>query len=583
MRQRAYNPRMLPARVVAAALAATAIILGASNAVHACTAFCARGNGHVLVGNNEDWNNPHTRIWFEPAEPGKFGRMFSGFDDQWPQGGMNERGLWFDGFATPAIGPGGSPRLPSYRGHIVVDAMAQCATVDDVVALFSRYDRSFLAEGVLMFADASGDAVSIERNAIVRKSGRHFVQTNFHQSLRTSIPDRRFTTASQMLDEARGNISVDLFRRILAATHQNGAYPTLYSNVYDLTSRKMHLYYFHDFDRVVTFDLAEELKKGKHTLDIPALFPRKAEADAFAAKAAGPTTPSWAFPALVAGGIVGVLFVIAVGVLTWLRGGRATRIGISIAAAVGLIAVVSSVLLIDTHRAPDPAWLRFAISPPTGDSVSIGPNKIVATGMTLNGAIAFANDFPPVRVIAPEWLKETRYSLDAMVSVESAEPLRAVLKRELDALLRLETHVEIRPFDVLVLSAGAAPRLDASRVSGPSTSISKTDVTMQAVSMADLASAVQSIVGKPVIDETGIAGTYDMAFAWGADRVASVSTVLRDRFDLRLAPAQRNLEALVVDNVRREPALVLASGIGWLTRAAPPYVRTQVARAFLLN
>jgi len=60
---------MLPARFVAAALAATAVILGTSTAVHACTAFCARGNGHVLVGNNEDWNNPHTRVWFEPAEP----------------------------------------------------------------------------------------------------------------------------------------------------------------------------------------------------------------------------------------------------------------------------------------------------------------------------------------------------------------------------------------------------------------------------------------------------------------------------------------------------------------------------------
>ena len=58
---------MLPARFVAAAFAATAILLGGSSAVHACTAFCARGNGHVLVGNNEDWDNPHTRVWFETS------------------------------------------------------------------------------------------------------------------------------------------------------------------------------------------------------------------------------------------------------------------------------------------------------------------------------------------------------------------------------------------------------------------------------------------------------------------------------------------------------------------------------------
>ena len=52
------------------------------------------------------------------------------------------------------------------------------------------------SEGILMFADASGDAVSIERNAIVRKTGRHFVQTNFHQSL-ASNPDGRFVTRHQ--------------------------------------------------------------------------------------------------------------------------------------------------------------------------------------------------------------------------------------------------------------------------------------------------------------------------------------------------------------------------------------------------
>ena len=90
-------------------LAVVGFLIGAvahltSNAADACTAFCALdATGRVLVGNNEDYNNPRTKIRFIPAEPGSYGRMYVGFDDLWPQGGMNERGLWFDGFATPAV------------------------------------------------------------------------------------------------------------------------------------------------------------------------------------------------------------------------------------------------------------------------------------------------------------------------------------------------------------------------------------------------------------------------------------------------------------------------------------------------
>jgi hypothetical protein len=84
-----------------------------------------------------------------------------------------------------------------------------------------------------------------------------------------------------MLDAAGENISVELFRRILAATHAEGANPTLYSNIYDLKRRVMYLYNFHNFENVVTIDLAAELEKGKRALDLPSLFPRTFDAEVF--------------------------------------------------------------------------------------------------------------------------------------------------------------------------------------------------------------------------------------------------------------------------------------------------------------
>ena len=75
-------------------------LLTLADTTPACTAFLVAQGDTVLVGDNEDYFNPRTHVWFVPAEEGKLGRVYFGFDDFNPQGGMNERGLFFDGFTT---------------------------------------------------------------------------------------------------------------------------------------------------------------------------------------------------------------------------------------------------------------------------------------------------------------------------------------------------------------------------------------------------------------------------------------------------------------------------------------------------
>src|SRR5687767_6048469 len=150
-------PAIAKVRIAVVGLLCAAVAAAGHQVALACTAFCAAGGGQVLVGNNEDWYNPRTKIRFIPAKPGSYGRVYVGFDDMAPQGGMNERGLWFDGFAAPPVGAGPSSELPHFSGQIVDSAMAECANVEEVIRLFSQYNRAFLSEGILMFADASGD------------------------------------------------------------------------------------------------------------------------------------------------------------------------------------------------------------------------------------------------------------------------------------------------------------------------------------------------------------------------------------------------------------------------------------------
>jgi hypothetical protein len=48
---------------------------------------------------------------------------------------------------------------------------------------------------------------------------------------------------------------------------------TLYTTIYDLSEGLIHVYFFHDFSRSITFNLTDELAKGEHSLEMAGLFP----------------------------------------------------------------------------------------------------------------------------------------------------------------------------------------------------------------------------------------------------------------------------------------------------------------------
>ncbi len=66
--------------------------------------------------------------------------------------------------------------------------------------------------------------------------------------------------------------NVIFFIAVLSATHQEGQYPIVYSNICDLKNGILYLYNFHNFEEVVVFNLEEELKKRRKTYDIPFFF-----------------------------------------------------------------------------------------------------------------------------------------------------------------------------------------------------------------------------------------------------------------------------------------------------------------------
>lgn len=230
----------------------------------ACTIFMGSSGGKVLVGNNEDFIDPNTYVWFLTNSPNKFGRVYFGYGHELPQGGMNEKGLFFDYATTqPRIGKY-YKRKDVFKGSLAELAIETCSNVSEVINLFEKYDRSFMTYQI-MFVDKDGNSIIIETDTIIKKIQHYQVATNFCQSLNDPNPYsiERYRCADSML-KSTNNYNIDYFRSILDCTHQEENSPTQYSNIYDLNTGDVYVYLFHDFLTFSKLNLQEELKKGNH-------------------------------------------------------------------------------------------------------------------------------------------------------------------------------------------------------------------------------------------------------------------------------------------------------------------------------
>ncbi len=240
--------------------------------VYACTVFSAALNGVILAGNNEDWYDSNSKICFYPGETGKYGRFVFRDLFGFPQGGMNECGLFYDIAATPLLEITTSlEKIPINGRDILTKCLEECSTVKEVLKVFNRYNLQFMGKWQILFADSAGASVIIEGDEILQKEKHYQVMTNFNQSL--SEPPyacNRYNTAVEMLDSSN-DISIDLFRNICDATHQVHDWYTQYSNVCDLKNGIIYLYRKYNFDDVIIIDLKEELQKGEKSYLISSL------------------------------------------------------------------------------------------------------------------------------------------------------------------------------------------------------------------------------------------------------------------------------------------------------------------------
>jgi hypothetical protein len=147
------------------------VVVAMDMQARACTAVFVSAGGAVLVGNNEDASMPLSKVWVVPGEGGKYSRLCIGYaGDTTVQGGVNEKGLWFDSFSVEAKPVAASPGQKVFDGDMHDKIMAECATVEEAVALLRRYSNPFLSDNMLMLGDRTGASAIVEGSAVLPRS-----------------------------------------------------------------------------------------------------------------------------------------------------------------------------------------------------------------------------------------------------------------------------------------------------------------------------------------------------------------------------------------------------------------------------
>ena len=259
-------------------LLASAILAILPKASQACSVmyYVDARTGDIYVVNHEDyWCDVEAYIQVQPARKNRYARLWYGWDD-FAQGGINEKGLFFDAAVTPeqeALAGYGHP-----TNNLGDKLLAHCATVEEALAYLEE-EKIALTDSHMMFGDRSGTAVVVEWVAGERvlhwRKDHQLVMTNFLLSdpEAGNYPCPRFASIQQRIqamEESTEDINLLKVGNVFGqaaqppqATAEGRESGTVYTTFINITESKFYLSYRLSNENVIALNLEKEFAYGK--------------------------------------------------------------------------------------------------------------------------------------------------------------------------------------------------------------------------------------------------------------------------------------------------------------------------------
>lgn len=238
--------------------------------------------------------------------------------------------------------------------------------------------------------------------------------------------------------------------------------------------------------------------------------------------------------------------------------------------AVLSLCAVCSAAFAQTAPAPSPEFEVATIKPSRtagGFSYSFGmrfdPTRTSMTNMSLENLILYAYNVKPSQVSGPAWIGREFYDITAKMPVGvKQEQIPAMLQTLLAQRLQLKVHREskVLPAYALIVASGGLKIRPSKAGQEPHASAGSGYLEAQATTLADLALSLSGSADRPVVDETGVTGRFDVTLDWAVDEehetagLPSLSVALEEKLGLKLKPCNRPVEKLIIDSVEKQPS-----------------------------
>jgi len=249
-------------------------------------------NDKTMVGCNEDAWRLTSRIWFEngtntnPYGAAFTGSRFDGANGYAPQSGMNEFGLSFSRLASHK--PENHITIPQNKKNIsnptlyLKQIIHSCKTVEEVKDFISQYDYSYFIEDVFIYIDRSGKYLVVEPYHMSIGQESKYVLSNFCPSATPEKDAMKLDRYRKGIGFLKNKLDTTLsFCTALSDTmhvcREKIGDGTLLTSIWDLKNGHIHLCFYHQYKNSVQFSLKDELAKGDHMIEIPALFEPNSE------------------------------------------------------------------------------------------------------------------------------------------------------------------------------------------------------------------------------------------------------------------------------------------------------------------
>lgn len=240
----------------------------------------------------------------------------------------------------------------------------------------------------------------------------------------------------------------------------------------------------------------------------------------------------------------------------------------------------------------DVAVIRLAPPPDANFHVSVSSpphsSRFEATNLPIKALLQIAYGFDAPVVDAPDWVTNTFYDIQARsdeatdarlarltdneVRLEKRNAIRVLLAERLN----LKTHLETRNSSIynLVLGKGGVKMQVVPRPPAPANGEAPTSPPIANIaahgsqhgiefvgansSMRAIIGVLSSMVEAPVVDKTGLTGTYNYTLQFGRDWSAhdpeswpSIFTAVQEQLGLKLQPVHESVPNLVIDHITK--------------------------------